>query len=166
MYYFYRQNVIPPRPNLPEGITIKKRIPIPWVPDMHSMQMGRKKFIYFQFMTILYRGIRRIFEEYDLIIDNRIVSKAVLISKVPIYRFLPPKGIHLCYCETIPQARGKGYYPLLLSYIQNELFPQKLYMIVDVTNTASIRGIEKAGFERYAEGIKNDKGVFEITCYR
>ncbi len=160
MYYFYRQNQVQSLPPLPEGMIIKKQTPNKFVPKMHSMQMGRKRFYYFSVMTFLFRGFSRVFKEYDIIINNEIISKAVLISKVPIYKFLPKDGIHLCYCETIPEARGKGYYPLLLNYIQNDMPKKNLYMIVDVTNSASIRGIEKAGFVRYAMGEKMSNGYF------
>lgn len=160
MYYFYKQNKIPPCPSFEKGIEIRKQTPNPVVQDMHAMQMGKKKFYYFMVMTFLCRGFRRVFKEYDVVINNKIVSKAVLISKVPIYKFLPRKGIHVCYCETIPEERGKGYYPLLLSYIQNDMPEKNLYMIVEETNTASIKGIEKSGFKRYANGQKLSNGQF------
>lgn len=138
MKYYYKQGEIPPPPIIPKGIKIIKQMPHHFVHNMSSMQMGKKRFLYFQFMTILYRGFRRVFKEYDILIDNKIVCKAVLISKVPIYEFLPKKGIHVCYCETIPEARGKGYYPLLLSYIQNDMLEKNLYMIVDENNYSSV----------------------------
>lgn len=165
MLYFYKQGEIPPRPEIPEGIEIRRQNPHPVVCNMSAMQMGKKKYLYFQFLTFLCRGFKRVFREYDVLIGNKIVSKAVLISKVPIYEFLPKKGVHVCYCETVPEARGKGYYPLLLKYIQNDMPEKNLYMIVDVTNNASIKGIEKSGFVRFAEGSKNSKGVFKITNY-
>ena len=162
MYYFYKQGIIPPILKLPEGINICKCNPNPFVKDMHFMQMGKKKFYYYQLMSFIYRGLKRVFVEYDIVLDNRILSKAVVISKVPIFKFLPRTGLHVCYCETIPEARGKGYYPLLLNYIQNDLYNYELYMIVDDKNTASIKGIEKAGFIKYAEGIKKNNGTFVI----
>ena len=111
-------------------------------------------------MTFLFRGFSRVFVEYDYIVNQTIVSKAVLISKVPLYKFLPSKGVHLCYCETIPEARGKGYYPQLLSYIQNDFRSDDLYMVVNEKNYASIRGIEKAGFERCGNIELLRNGVF------
>lgn len=162
MYYFYKQGIIPASPITEDGIVIKKQSPHAIVPGVKTMQMGRKRFWYFQIMTFFISGFNRVFKEYDIIIDGKIVSKAVLISKVPIYKFLPSKGVHLCYCETIPEARGKGYYPLLLSYIQNDFRDRDLYMIVDQDNFASIRGVEKAGFIKYANGIKQDNGSFVI----
>ena len=160
MYYFYKQGVIPSQPTLPAGVIIKRQIPKPFVKNMYSMQMGKKRFCYFFLMTFLYRGISRVFKEYDVIIEDEVVSKAVLVSKVPIYHFLPKGGVHLCYCETISEARGHGYYPLLLSYIQNDNPQMELFMIVEETNYASIRGIEKAGFVKYAKGEKLENGKF------
>ena len=36
-------------------------------------------------------------------------------------------------------------------------------MIVEESNEASIRGIEKAGLVRFAKGCKNDEGEFVIS---
>lgn len=164
MYYLYKQGTIPKVPVFDRKvITIKKQIPNPLVKNMHSMQMGRKDYLYFMVMTFLVRGFSRVFIEYDIIVDNEVVSKAVLISKVPKYKFLPAKGVHLCFCETIEKARGNGYYPLLLSFIQNDNPQMELYMIVDENNNSSIRGIEKAGFVKYANGLKLPNGqIVEI----
>lgn len=160
MYYLFRQDMLPQPPNLEEGAAIKKRVPHPFVKDMKSMQIGKRRFWYFFVMSFLCRGFSRVFKEYDLILNGRIVSKAVLVSKVPIYRFLPSKGIHLCYCETVPDERGKGYYPLLLSYIQHDFHSGDLFMVVDENNAASLRGVEKAGFVKYGIGQKKNNGVF------
>lgn len=163
MYYLYKQGVIPEMPLLDKRMRIVKRRPNPFVANMNSMELGRKRYWYFGFMTFLFRGFARVFEEYDVVMDNRILSKAVLISKVPLYRFLPSKGIHVCYCETIPEARGKGLYPLLLTYVQNVHLQHDLYMIVEESNHASIKGIEKAGFVRYALGERLSNGYFIET---
>ena len=130
---------------------------------MHAMQIGRKKYCYYQVMSFLVRGFHRVFKEYDVMSGNKVISKAVLISKVPTYVFLPKDGVHICYCETIPEARGKGFYPLLLSYIQNDMPEKEMYMIVKNTNISSIRGIEKAGFVKYAVGKKTNDGRFVVN---
>lgn len=132
---------------------------------MDGMQLGRNRFIFHFICTALYRGFRRTFVEYDLIKDDVIVSKAILFSKDPTYKFLPAKGVHLGYCATIPQERGKGYYPLLLRYIICDNPNMDLHMIVAPHNIASIRGIEKAGFVRYAKGEKDSRGQFCINEY-
>lgn len=163
MYCLYKQGRIPEMPLLEDGVKIIKQRPNPFVANMDLMELGRKKYWYFWLMTFVFGGSARVFEEYDVVLDNTILSKAVLVSKVPIYRFLPSDGIHVCYCETIPEARGRGLYPLLLSYIQNVHARRNLYMIVEESNRSSIRGIEKAGFVRYAYGKKLPNGCFVET---
>lgn len=73
---------------------------------------------------------------------------------------MPNNGLHLGLAYTIPEERGKGYYPLMLKYIQADLQNEDIYMIVNENNYSSIRGIEKAGFVQYSKGVKNRFGVF------
>lgn len=171
-YYYYKQNVQGGEScTLPNGITIKKRIPRPYVSDMTKLNIGYRRFFSFVVKVLLQNIInvllckkdKGLFIEYDLIKNGIIISKAVLISKISLYEFLPKNGIHLGFCETLYRERGKGFYPLLLKYIQNDNPSLHLYMIVDCNNMASIKGIEKAGFVRYAKGTKNNKGHFVIT---
>lgn len=60
---------------------------------------------------------------------------------------LNPKQFFIHYCETSPQARGKGVYPAVLSKIVND-FKEKgeILMSIDINNIASIKGAQKAGF--------------------
>lgn len=162
--YFYRQGAkIIDEISLPADVKVKKCIPHSYVDGMRNMNIGRKRILYHYFYSLLFRGWHRTFVEYDLVKKGMIICKAVLISKVPIYKFLPRKGVHLGYCETIESERGNGFYPLLLRYIQHENPGLDLYMIVEESNEASIRGIEKAGFVRFAKGCKNDEGEFVIS---
>ena len=51
------------------------------------------------------------------------------------------------YCETAPSARGMNIYPAVLSRICNDFREKASIMIsCNAKNSASIRGIEKAGF--------------------
>lgn len=162
-YYFYRSKVNVEETTIPDDISIVKTMPHPHIAGMQHMQIGWLRWLYYNVYTIVFRGYCRVFKEYDIIKRGKIVSKAVLISKVPNYKFLPNKGVHICYCETLESERGQGYYPLLLKYIQNAEPSLDLHMMVLEDNVASIKGIEKAGFIRYAEGIKKENGHFLIT---
>jgi len=54
-------------------------------------------------------------------------------------------------CVTAPISRGRGIYPMMLSAICRDRRMQgqrRAYMVVNVDNHASIRGIEKAGFRQ------------------
>jgi GNAT superfamily N-acetyltransferase len=54
-------------------------------------------------------------------------------------------------CVTTPAYRGRGIYPMMLSAICRDRRTQgqrRAYMVVNVDNHASVRGIEKAGFRQ------------------
>ncbi len=54
------------------------------------------------------------------------------------------------FCLTLPEARGQGLYPMVISAIKGYLSKKglvRVYMCVHKENKPSIRGIEKAGFE-------------------
>lgn len=142
-----------------DDLRVKKTIPRIFVEGMTKMNLGKRAFFYHFVCTFLKRGFNRTFVEYDLCKNNKVVSKAVLISKDAVYQFLPPKGIHLGFCETVKDERGKGYYPALLQYICRINPTKDFYMIVKASNTASIRGIEKAGFKRYGGVLKTTKDI-------
>jgi len=58
------------------------------------------------------------------------------------------------YSHTVPKYRGKSIYPAVLNYILHDLRTRNIssnaYILVSPENKASIRGIEKAGFELVA----------------
>lgn len=156
MYLYYKKINGGGYPQLPDNVEIVRYAP--------SFKKGR--FIRFVYLTSwIYRLKHRVLYEYDVVKDNKVVSRSLVMSKIPIYRFMPRKGIHLGLCFTIPEERGKGYYPLMLKYIQADLKDDDVYMIVDERNVSSIKGIEKAGFVKFAKGEKNKLGIFIITEY-
>jgi L-amino acid N-acyltransferase YncA len=57
------------------------------------------------------------------------------------------------YCETSPEARGRGFYPAALSRIAHDAQAEgirALFIATEKDNHASRRGIEKAGFAEIA----------------
>jgi hypothetical protein len=58
------------------------------------------------------------------------------------------------YSHTLPTYRGRSIYPCVLNYILHDLRNRNIsnnaYILVSPENKASIRGIEKAGFELVA----------------
>lgn len=126
-----------------------------------EMGVGPVMFLYLSIMTFLCRGLKRILREYRIVKNNTIVCKLVVNSWCPIYRFMPKHALHVGFARTIPEERGNGLYPLLLEYVKSDLDGFDLYMIVDETNSSSIRGIEKAGFDMIASGEKEGR-IFKI----
>lgn len=100
--------------------------------------------------------------EYQLWRDNKIVSKAEVVSWIPQFPFMPKNGLHVGPCVTMKEERGRGYYPYLLSEIVADNATKDCYMIVSPNNLSSIRGVEKAGFEPFATGLRTSLGQYVI----
>lgn len=92
--------------------------------------------------------------EYKLFIGEKLVSSAVVAPKVWNLAFMNRDELQIVPCRTEPDERGKGYYPTLLNYIMAQNPNKTHVMMVAENNTPSIRGVEKAGFVKYAEGHK------------
>ncbi len=89
------------------------------------------------------------YKKYTLVnSEGKKVSFAEVLNKCPFLRFLPKDAIHIGPCLTPEEFRGNGYYPLLLKHIASQYESTECYMFVREGNTASIKGIEKAGFKR------------------
>jgi len=68
---------------------------------------------------------------------------------------------------TIKNARGKGHFPHLISCIARSLINNgvsELFIDVEAENTASIRGVEKAGFRRVIR-VRMGKTFSRITYW-
>lgn len=90
---------------------------------------------------------------YCLRDHGELVHTSYVIPKCYKFPFLDKADYEIGPCMTYPLFRGKGYYPMMLRYICSTVGVQytTFYMIVDEGNSASIKGIEKAGFERCGE---------------
>ena len=56
--------------------------------------------------------------------------------------------VFIHYCETAPNARGKNVFPRVLDYITRLNKNKEILISVNRNNQASIRGVQKAGFEK------------------
>lgn len=102
------------------------------------------------------------YRRWELRINGETVSTAEVMPKMPFFCFMPNKGIHIGPCYTYPQHRGKGYYPILLKRIVSEYSPARCFIFCRMDNTASVKGITKAGGILYAEGHKTKTGFYII----
>lgn len=80
--------------------------------------------------------------------DGFIAHKSCVIGKNYKFPFLSKSEAEIGPCFTAPDFRGKGIYPYVLRKILSEGGYNGYYMIVRNDNISSIKGIEKAGFER------------------
>jgi RimJ/RimL family protein N-acetyltransferase len=109
--------------------------PLPWEFQCHHFD-GVQDF----FVACGGEGIQHISWVYYRNDPNRILS-------------LGDREAEIKYCLTLPHYRGRGLYPRALIMIARFLASRgfsRVFVCVHQDNSASIRGIEKAGFERVA----------------
>lgn len=82
--------------------------------------------------------------------NGELVHTSYVIPKCYKFPFMSRHDYEIGPCFTYPSFRGKGVYPQMLKYICSSIGTEKsvFYMIVDEANVSSIKGIEKAGFQR------------------
>lgn len=101
--------------------------------------------------------------EYQLWRDDKMVSKDELVTRFPNFRFIPKGGLHLGPGRTPKEERGKGYHRYLQAYLLAEHPGRDIYTCVNDDNVASIRCVEKNGFQLFAKGRKTKLGFYIIT---
>lgn len=69
-----------------------------------------------------------LFQKYELLHEGKVVCVAQVVSWIPIFQFMPVKGIHIGPCMTVVEERGKGYYPYLLEKIIGEYPPPERFL--------------------------------------
>ena len=90
------------------------------------------------------------------------VESAGSISPLGVFNEVKAQSAFFHYCETDPQARGKGIYPAVLSKIVSDLKGQgEVLMSINAKNMASVKGAEKAGFVERESKSAGDIG-YEI----
>jgi hypothetical protein len=98
----------------------------------------------------------------EIIHENWLTFDTLLPSQFGFDPRIPVVG----YGFTAPHYRGKGVCPYALSYLLNDMIDRnisrKAYTIVSPTNSASIRAVEKGGFELIAQlkGLRVLGGLF------
>lgn len=128
-----------------------RRVRIPLFKNRHSFE--------WKLSSLLGGGF---YEEYQLLKNGNIVCNSEVANWMPSFPFMSYKGIYIGSCRTVPTERGRGYYPYLICKIKESLPNHVFYMFVDEGNDASIRGVTKAGFHRYALLKKTKFGFYKI----
>ena len=97
---------------------------------------------------------------YVLSSGGEISHTSTVMPKCFKFRYLGEKDCEIGPCYTTENFRGKGIYPAVLRYILSDYKADTFYMTVNENNASSIKGIEKAGFERCGK-IKKSK-LFKV----
>lgn len=87
-----------------------------------------------------------------------LVHESYLYSKVFLLRSLGKKGYVIGDCKTNINYRGQSIYPYVINQIAKEVlntYKEEVFVVVNKDNLNSIKGIEKAGFSKYASIYAN-----------
>lgn len=85
--------------------------------------------------------------------EGMVCHCSYIIPRIVKFPFMKKQDLEIGPCYTVPEFRGQGLYPKMLLHItsQEEYKNSDFWMIVEEKNEASIRGIEKAGFQKVGE---------------
>ncbi|RZJ27593.1 MAG: N-acetyltransferase [Flavobacterium sp.] len=87
--------------------------------------------------------------------DGRFVHRSLVYGKLNVLKLVGKSGPAIGNCVTSEAYRGQSIYPFVINNIASKLLLKKkvseVFIIVNSDNIASIRGIEKAGFELFAK---------------
>lgn len=122
--------------------------------DILNFQPARYVEVFRQFLALGDKG-------YYAYLDGKCVHRSWVKSNeqvvYPHWAYpmkLKPNQHFIHYCETAPQARGKGVYPAVLSKIVDDFKDRgEILMSINAKNIASIKGAQKAGFKEVG-GVK------------
>ena len=95
--------------------------------------------------------------------DGCTIHESTVYNRLHFLGIIDKQGPTIGNCFTHNDYRGHGIYPAMLNLITNKLLVEEkvleVFVIVDVHNTPSIKGIEKAGFTLYAT-VKTKRFLF------
>ena len=111
-------------------------------------RIGCKNRISRIYLWLISRGNAKIV--YVKSADSLIMHTSCVMSKCKKFTFMRDNDFEIGPCVTKDEYRGQGIYPRVLNYITSSFGEDGavFYMIVEENNTSSIKGIEKAGFEK------------------
>ena len=148
MKYLYKKLKSSDTALIPEGLTVES-----FTPTIRRglILPGERKSLRLLAVRLLFQlathGRAKIYAYRE---NGELVHTSYVIPKCYKFPFLAGDDYEIGPCITYPEYRGNGYYPTMLHYISGSVGSEKtmFYMIVDENNIPSIKGIEKAGFER------------------
>ncbi|TXD81684.1 hypothetical protein ESY86_16805 [Subsaximicrobium wynnwilliamsii] len=84
--------------------------------------------------------------------NDLLIHQSYIYNEVFLLRLIKKRGPVIGNCFTHPEFRGKSIYPYVINCIAKNslnLGAKEVFVIVNQSNAGSIKGIEKAGFEKY-----------------
>ncbi len=147
-FYFYtkdlRNSAVEPIFSTPQDLIIKEISPLEMrktreyislqTNEFYRYEMDKPDFCYTAFLKGSLTHVSWVYSHSDGIIP------------------LKPSEVEIKHCFTLPLYRGENIYPSVLNKISEDLKRRgmsRVYLKMLVNNKASIRGAEKAGFEKF-----------------
>lgn len=90
---------------------------------------------------------------YEISDNGTFVHRSFLYQRLRVLSLLGKVGPAIGNCVTSEAYRGQSIYPKMIAKIATETLAagvKEVFIIVNTDNIASIRGIEKAGFDLFA----------------
>lgn len=161
MYDLYRKHWGAGEPGegtcpLPDGCTVRILRPGLRGVALPSERITRKQSLLRWYFWLITRGRYHI---HFLCLDGRVIHSAFVIPRCSKFPFLGEGDFEIGPCHTDPAYRRKGCYQFMLAAVTSHPMYRDagFYMIVSPNNRASVRGIEKADFEKL--GVVRKKGL-------
>lgn len=131
-----------------------------WHPRFLSVKIPGERFLSFKtrvvriYFWLLSYG--RFSVAYARSLDGQVVHTSYIVGSRLKFPFMGAADFEIGPCYTNVEFRGLGIYPAVLRYILTCKYGYGYFwMNVSQNNISSIRGIEKAGFERYGYSSKS-----------
>lgn len=90
---------------------------------------------------------------YFINVDGVRIHNSMLFPKLRLLRLIGKSAPAIGECWTSDQYRGQSIYPYVINKMAGDALnagAAEVFIVVNKDNTSSIRGIEKAGFKRFA----------------
>lgn len=141
----YRQNRVDVKPNT--DIEIHK-----FTPGLSGLFVKGEKPSFKNIVARLYFRLmagKKYVIYYVLSPEGQVMHTSTVMPQCFKFRYLKENECEIGPCYTGKDFRGRGIYPTVLRHILSDYDAKAFYMTVNKNNASSIRGIEKAGFERF-----------------
>ena len=88
---------------------------------------------------------------------EKLIHTSLVTNKSFKFPFMSENDLHIGPCITKEEYRGRGIYPKVLQKIALDSPQKTLFMIIEDSNIASIKGVTKAGFKKIGKICKYKK---------
>tara|TARA_B110000495_G_scaffold149343_1_gene132210 strand:- start:15 stop:533 length:519 start_codon:yes stop_codon:yes gene_type:complete len=132
-------------------------------PTLFNLTLHNGSVLLYLFWYVFSLGGYQIFYLFEKE-TNRIAHYSNVLPKIFKYSFMNKGDLYIANCFTYKDFRGCSLYPFALSYLGGRLNSNVIWGGVSEDNIPSIKGLERAGYKKVAEGYKSRiLGVYKLS---